>query len=96
MFSCSGNLEPSIITELKPSSIQALQISKSSPWSKWSTMSKPVSSIAASTNFFKYMGLAYFLAPADTCNITGAFSCWAAATMPWIISILLTLNAPTA
>ena len=34
MFSSNGNLEPSIITDEKPPSIQALRISKSAPWSK--------------------------------------------------------------
>ena len=35
-------------------------------------------------------------APADTCRITGAFSIFAPSVMPWIISMLFTLKAPTA
>ena len=34
MFSSNGYLEPSIITEVKPSSTHFLQMSKSSPWSR--------------------------------------------------------------
>ena len=46
-------LLPSIITEVKPPSTQALQISKSSPWSRCRQMGRPVSSTAASTSFIK-------------------------------------------
>ena len=49
----TGKALPSIITEVKPPSTQALQISKSSPWSRCRQMGRPVSSTAASTSFIK-------------------------------------------
>ena len=38
MFSANGLEEASIITEVKPPSMQALQVSKSGPWSRCSAM----------------------------------------------------------
>ena len=66
IFSSNGNLEPSIITDVNPSSTHFLHISKSSPWSRWRQISNWVSSTAASTSFSRYAGRAYFLAPAET------------------------------
>ena len=76
--------------------MQSLQISKSSPWSKCKAIGKSVSNNAASTNLVKYTGFAYLRAPADTCKINGACSTFAASTIPWIISMSFTLNAPIA
>ena len=53
MFSAKGLEEASIITEVKPPSMQLLQISKLSPWSRCRQMGRPVSMMAASTSLMR-------------------------------------------
>ena len=48
-----GLLEASIMTEVKPPSMQLLQSSKLSPWSRCRAMGRPVSMTAASTSFIR-------------------------------------------
>ncbi len=84
------------MTDEKPPSMQLLHSSNVSPWSRCTQMGRSVSMQAASISFIRYVWLAYLRAPELTCRIRGALSSLAASVIPWMISILLTLNAPMA
>ena len=95
MFSSITYAELSIITEEKPASIAALQLSKEEPWSKCNATGTVMfivsikASTIADTTLTPPM---YFPAPSETPKITGDFSASAASNTDCVHSRLLMLN----
>ena len=82
------------MTLVKPLRIDFWHTAGLDPWS-WCMamgMSGHVST-AASTRWRRNASPAYVRAPADPCRMTGLSTCAAASMMPWICSMLFTLNA---
>src|SRR5512145_1033922 len=86
------------MTDEKPESMQDLQSSKVSPWSRCrANLTGDLASLIMATAPIarkrSSVWLAYFRAPEDTCRIKGDFDSMHPITMAWSCSMLLKLYA---